>query len=164
MNRGARGRLAAIVAVAACVAVAIAAIVWVASRTADDKTEALVEGGDMSIAEEIQGVSAAETDGESFLLDLSEHAAGEDERAVSWTESAGLTELAAEVIEAYRDEGSAVLLTSGYLDLKGNAWGGLVRSPRGWVDIVTVKSETDDSRSTARVVRLYAQDRDGGEE
>ena len=48
-------------------------------------------------------------------------------------------------------------MCSGYMDLKGNVWGGIVMSG-AWVDIIYVTSSEDGEASTVRIVRLLAED------
>lgn len=80
--------------------------------------------------------------------------------SVSWTEEGGVVEMASRVLNSYQEVPGAVLMTSGYLDLKGNAWGAIVRGGGEWVDIVLiVTAETEpgaEDLSSARVVRLAA--------
>lgn len=73
--------------------------------------------------------------------------------SVSWDDEGGLVALASDVLAAYRDCPGARLQTSGYLDLKGNAWSAIVSDGGSWVDIVVVSS-LDDGGATARVARL----------
>ena len=102
---------------------------------------------------------SASTD--TFLLVLEQGAASRDEASCSWSSEQPVDELARSVLLAYRELPHVQLATSGYLDLKGNAWGAIVFDPDGWVDIVTVAEEGDDS-SCARVVRMVAA-KDGAE-
>lgn len=107
------------------------------------------------------------------LESLSEAASGEGEAAepdaaavpassasVSWAEEGDVVEMASCVLNSYQEVPDAILMTSGYLDLKGNAWGAIVRGGEEWVDIVLiVTAETEpgaEDLSSARVVRLAA--------
>lgn len=107
------------------------------------------------------------------LESLSEAALGEGEAAepdaaavpassasVSWAEEGDVVEMASCVLNSYQEVPDAVLMTSGYLDLKGNAWGAIVRGGEEWVDIVLIfTAETEpgaEDLSSARVVRLAA--------
>ncbi|CDD85761.1 uncharacterized protein BN589_00770 [Collinsella sp. CAG:289] len=47
-------------------------------------------------------------------------------------------------------------MCGGYMDIKGNVWGGIVMS-RTWVDIIYVTSTEDGAASTLRIVRLSAE-------
>lgn len=102
---------------------------------------------------------ADEVSGETFLEDIAllaeEEADGSADGVVSvfWEEDATLVELAGSVLSAYSEVDGAVLATSGYLDLQGNAWGAVVQGGESWVDIVLVTTE-DDASSTAQIVRL----------
>lgn len=107
-----------------------------------------------------EGASTEEADRPGETADFSvEDARGpvatEDGEAVSsyrTDEEAGLTEVAARVLEDYRDEGNCLLRRSGYLDLLGNVWGCVVEGP-DWVDVVVVRELTSECCSK-RVVRM----------
>ena len=95
-------------------------------------------------------------DTSSFLAKL-DHVASMQaggEASCTWTSEQPINELAADVLRAYQGVSGAQLMTSGYFDLKGNAWGAIVLDESGWVDIVTVVAEEGDDASTARVMRL----------
>lgn len=72
---------------------------------------------------------------------------------VSFDVAGGLVAAAEGVLRAYRALPEAQLLTSGYLDLKGNAWGAIVWDGVGWVDIVTISMGKDGAAATVRVAR-----------
>lgn len=86
-----------------------------------------------------------------------------EEVSCSWSSDQAIDKLGRSVLLAYRDLPHVQLATSGYLDLKGNAWGAIVFDPNGWVDIVTVAAEEGDASSTARVVRMVAMDGAAGD-
>ena len=65
-----------------------------------------------------------------------------------------MTEVAADLLRAYREVPTAQLALSGYLDIKGNVWGAVVRDGCGWVDMVTVAADAGDASCRLRVVRL----------
>ena len=65
-----------------------------------------------------------------------------------------MTEAAADMLRAYREVPTAQLALSGYLDIKGNVWGAIVRDGRGWVDMVTVAADAGDASCRLRAVRL----------
>ncbi len=131
--------------------------------------DALVEGD----ASEATATSSCTT--ETFLDELEERSVGASGEAdatdgsaadagqgyqevsgditVTWEEEAGLVEVAGAVLRAYEETGDAMLVTSGYLDLKGTVWSALVQGA-GWVDVVAVRSALDDGSSTVRVARL----------
>lgn len=100
-------------------------------------------------------------DTESFLAELdrdtSTRAGGE--ASCVWTSAQPINEFAADVLRAYQGVSGAQLMTSGYLDLKGNAWGAIVLDECGWVDIVTVVAEEGNEASTARVTRISSSAR-----
>ncbi len=68
-----------------------------------------------------------------------------------------MTEAAADMLRAYREVPTAQLALGGYLDIKGNVWGAIVRDGRGWVDMVTVAADAGDTSCRLRVVRLTPQ-------
>ena len=108
----------------------------------------------------VQNTQAKESSRASFLDDLQGQVATcAEERscAVVWREDADLPESAAAVLKAYQTQGSSRLMCSGYMDLKGNVWGGIVMSG-AWVDIIYVTSIEDGEASTVRIVRLLAED------
>ena len=108
----------------------------------------------------VQNTQAKESSRASFLDDLQGQVATRAEErscAVVWREDADLPESAAAVLKAYQTQGSSRLMCSGYMDLKGNVWGGIVMS-KAWVDIIYVTSTEDGEASTVRIVRLLAED------
>ena len=76
---------------------------------------------------------------------------------LAWSEDRPMTEAAADMLRAYREVPTAQLALSGYLDIKGNVWGAIVRDGRGWVDMVTVAADTGDASCRLRAVRLAPQ-------
>lgn len=76
--------------------------------------------------------------------------------SVSWTEQASLPRMAAGVLRSYEEAGGFRLISSGYLDLKGNVWAALLQGPSGDADFVLVTTG-DDEESAARVVRLRTE-------
>ena len=74
-----------------------------------------------------------------------------------------MTEAAADMLRAYREVPTAQLALSGYLDIKGNVWGAIVRDGRGWGDMVTVAADTGDASCRLRAVRLSPQATDSKE-
>lgn len=73
---------------------------------------------------------------------------------LAWSEDRPMTEAAADLLRAYREVPTAQLALSGYLDIKGNVWGAIVRDGRGWVDMVTVAADAGDASCRLRAVRL----------
>lgn len=108
---------------------------------------------------EIQNAQTKESSRATFLDDLqaqgSVGAEGQS-RAVVWREESDVPQSAAAVLEAYRAQGAGKLMCSGYMDIKGNVWGGIVMS-RTWVDIIYATSTEDGAASTLRIVRLSAE-------
>lgn len=84
--------------------------------------------------------------------------AGEGQVAVELRMDEGLVPAARSVLQVYQDVGGARLYSSGYLDLKGNAWGAIVQARSGCIDVVTVAALEEDSASTVRAVRMFATD------
>ena len=97
----------------------------------------------------------------SFLAELDRDAStqADGEASCVWTSAQPINELAADVLRVYQGVSGAQLMTSGYLDLKGNAWGAIVLDECGWVDIVTVVAEEGNEASTARVTRISSSAR-----
>ena len=114
------------------------------------------------------GQNAAVT-ARTFLQALDERAASAESSAdntiavrLAWSEDRPMTEAAADLLRAYREVPTAQLALSGYLDIKGNVWGAIVRDGRGWVDMVTVAADAGDASCRLRAVRLVPQQRSQG--
>ena len=73
--------------------------------------------------------------------------------SVEFEGRASLPSLAGDVLEAYARTRSASLVASGYLDLKGNVWGAVLRGGTTWCDVLLVTTE-DDALSRVRVTRV----------
>ena len=107
------------------------------------------------------GQNAAVT-ARTFLQALDERSANATEPSadnaiavrLAWSEDRPMTEAAADLLRAYREVPTAQLALSGYLDIKGNVWGAIVRDGRGWVDMVTVAADAGDASCRLRAVRL----------
>lgn len=163
--------------VALCVAAAIAALVWVgdasgsgaspsgvpdaeeAGRETGEEPDGLDEDAAEAIerARDLADVSIDESSAEAFLGDL--EARGREARmsaGVRWTVASDLVEPAREVMRAYRELPDASLLSSGYLDLKGNVWSALIQGGSLWVDMVYVAADEAGDETEVRVVRFYA--------
>lgn len=109
--------------------------------------------------QEVQNAQTKESSRAAFLDDLQAQESVETEgqsRAVIWREETDLPQSTAAVLEAYRAQGVGRLMCSGYMDIKGNVWGGIVMFER-WVDIIYVTSSEDGAASTLRIVRLPAE-------
>lgn len=98
------------------------------------------------------GVDAAS--GSALPAEVLDVAAEQGSVAVAWSANEALPHVAATLLEAYRDEGSATLVTSGYLDVRGMVWGMVATGEAGWVDIAFVYAGASDDTATARVARL----------
>lgn len=120
-----------------------------------------VEGADSGaggepVADALSDGAEGGATAETFLALLDEGRDGSGRATpVVWIERRGIAEAAADVVGAYRDLGSPVLATSGYLDLSGNVWGALLVDAEGWADMVTVMEDGSGERTTVRVVRLW---------
>ncbi len=90
------------------------------------------------------------------VLERSAAADVQGDASCAWTADEPIDELASDVLRAYRATPGCQLMTSGYLDLKGNAWGGIVLNAEGWVDVIVVAAEEGDVSSTARIARMSA--------
>ena len=132
-----------------------------ASAPADDPGEVTdAQSGD---GDEEELADAIPVDAVTFL-DVLNRASSEEARgevSCTWTVEAPLDELAGDVLRAYRDTPGTELATSGYLDLKGNAWGAIVIGGDGWVDVIVVAAGKDDASATARIVRMTASSAPG---
>lgn len=128
-------------------------------RVAD---EAAGDAGSNSIDEVLAALDQWAVTGEDAASALDVR--GQSEASISLTEDKGLIDAAGEVLRAYQSRGTARLCSAGYLDLKGNAWGALIKDGRGWVDIAVVHAQEGDRTSAARIVRMRAEPDVGGEE
>ena len=137
--------------------IAVGAVRCVRSPSAADVPDEGVEvAQELGIDIEAMTHDARASSPERFLDDLDE--ADDGDASVTWSVSGDLVEPASDVIRAYRDMGTATLVTSGYLDLKGNVWGALVQGGTDWVDMVVVTTTEDGGETTVRVARLRADD------
>lgn len=142
---------------AVCLAVTAGVVQCVRSPSAADVPDEVVEvAQELGIDIEAMTHDARASSPERFLDDLDE--AGDGDVSVAWSVSGDLVEPASDVIRAYRDMGTATLVTSGYLDLKGNVWGALVQGGTDWVDMVVVATTEDGGETTVRVARLRADE------
>lgn len=165
------GRPVGSLLVCACLTVAIAAALWglgVARQQRPDATTDLGSGS--AVASQTKdardaGTQDAAVTARTFLQALDERAAGATEPSadnaiavrLAWSEDRPMTEAAADLLRAYREVPTAQLALNGYLDIKGNVWGAIVRDGRGWVDMVTVAADAGDASCRLRAVRLVPQ-------
>ena len=154
-----------------CLLVAIAVTLWglgVARQQRPDATADLGSGSAVaSQAKDARdaGTQDAAVTARTFLQVLDERTASATEPSadnaiavrLAWSEDRPMTEAAADLLRAYREVPTAQLALSGYLDIKGNVWGAIVRDGRGWVDMVTVAADAGDASCRLRVVRLTPQ-------
>lgn len=164
-------RLTGALLVLACAVVAMAAAVWGLNAVRQQRLEIATDAGSSSAAASQKddardaGDESAAVTAQTFLQVLDERAGtatgSSADNAVAvrlaWSECRPMTEAAADVLRAYREVPTAQLALSGYLDIKGNVWGAIVRDGRGWVDMVTVAANTGDASCRLRVVRLTPQ-------
>ena len=157
--------------VLACAVVAVAVAVWGLNAARQQRLGVAADAGSGSAAasqiddaRDADDANAAVT-AQTFLQALDERASvatGSSANSaivvrLAWSEDRPLTETAADILHAYREVSTARLALSGYLDIKGNVWGGIVRDGRGWVDMVTVAADVGDASCRLRVVRLAPQ-------
>lgn len=151
--------------VLACAVVAVAVAVWGLNAARQQRLGVAADAGSGSAAaSQIDDANAAVT-AQTFLQALDERAdaatGSSANNAVAvrlaWSECRPMTEAAADMLRAYREVPTAQLALSGYLDIKGNVWGAIVRDGRGWVDMVTVAADAGDTSCRLRVVRLTPQ-------
>lgn len=112
------------------------------------------------------GEAAAASSAATFLADLARLASASPGAAdaaaegaataagvsVTWDVDDGVVPAARAVLDAYASDDD-VLVTSGYLDLRGRVWGAVLRGA-DWVDVATVWGAADDATATVRVTRL----------
>ena len=98
-----------------------------------------------------QGAEASSTSD-----DVTKIAAQSSRYELAWTEEGEVDVVATAVLRSYQERGDAILVTSGYLDLKGHVWGAVLWDGTRWVDIVLVSGAHGAASSEARVVRYAA--------
>ena len=164
------GHSVGVLLVLACLIVAIAATLWGLNAVRQQRSGAVADGSSGAVAppndkaRDTADRDAAVT-AQTFLRALDERAdaaAGPSaDNAVAarltWAEERPMTEAAADLLRVYREVPTAQLALSGYLDIKGNVWGAIVRDGRGWVDMVTVAADAGDASCRLRAVRLVPQ-------
>lgn len=152
----------------ACLTVAIAAVLWGLNAARQQRPgTASDSGSDSAVASQKDEMRDADDSDvvvttQTFLRALDERAASATEPSadnaiavrLAWSEDRPMTEAAADLLRAYREVPTAQLALSGYLDIKGNVWGAIVRDGRGWVDMVTVAADAGDASCRLRAVRL----------
>lgn len=156
--------------VLACAVVAVAVAVWGLNAARQQRLGVAADTGSGSAASQIDDARDADdanaaVTAQTFLQALDERAdaatGSSANNAVAvrlaWSECRPMTEAAADMLRAYREVPTAQLALSGYLDIKGNVWGAIVRDGRGWVDMVTVAADAGDTSCCLRVVRLTPQ-------
>lgn len=157
--------------VLACAVVAVAVAVWGLNAARQQRLGVAADAGSGSAvasqkddARDADDANAAVT-AQTFLRTLDKRSGTAtdlpEDNAIAvrlaWSEDRPMTEAAADMLRAYREVPTAQLALSGYLDVKGNVWGAIVRDGRGWVDMVTVAADTGDASCRLRVVRLTPQ-------
>ena len=165
------GRPVGTLLVLACLVVAIAAVLWGVNAARQQRFGAAADTDSGSTAASQKDGTQPSDDpdaaitAQTFLQKLDERAVGATERPadnaiavrLAWTEDRPMTEAATDLLRAYREVPTAQLALSGYLDIKGNVWGAIVRDGRGWVDMVTVAADAGDASCRLRVIRLTPQ-------
>ena len=165
------GRPVGALLVCACLTVAIAVARWGLGVARQQRPDATADSGSGSAAvpqaEDARdaGAQDAAVTAQTFLQTLDERAASATEPAadnaiavrLAWSEDRPMTEAAADLLRTYREVPTAQLALSGYLDIKGNVWGAIVRDGRGWVDMVTVAADVGDASCRLCAVRLVPQ-------
>lgn len=155
--------------VLACAVVAVAVAVWGLNAARKQRLGVAADAGSAAAsqkddARDADDANAAVT-AQTFLQALDERAGAATGSSannavavrLAWSECRPMTEAAADMLRAYREVPTAQLALSGYLDIKGNVWGAIVRDGRGWVDMVTVAAGAGDTSCRLRVVRLTPQ-------
>lgn len=159
-EKGPRTRWVAYAACALCVAVALFALTWAEDQddAGDHTDETVLERAGDAVREGMRalGSGTVSSSGERFLDDL-ESSSTDTESGVGgvmWKEEGDLVDPASEVLRSYATQPTAMLETSGYLDIKGNVWGAIVLDTRGWVDVVYVTTSDDASETIVRIARM----------
>lgn len=162
------GRPIGALLVFACLTVAIAAALW-GLYIARQQRPGIVADSDSDSAEVSKKDETRDADDSDVAVTTQTFLRALDERSgvaveppadnaiavrLAWSEDRPMTEAAADLLRAYREVPTAQLVLSGYLDIKGNVWGAIVRDGRGWVDIVTVAADAGDASCRLRAVRL----------
>ena len=157
--------------VLACAVVAVAVAVWGLNVARQQRLETATDAGS-GLAAASQKDDTRDADdsdvavtAQTFLRTLDKRSGtatdSPEDNAIAvrlaWSEDRPMTEAAADMLRAYREVPTAQLALSGYLDIKGNVWGAIVRDGRGWVDMVTVAADAGDASCRLRVIRLSPQ-------
>lgn len=165
------GRPIGALLVFACLTVAIAAALWGFYIARQQRLGTFADSGSDSaeVSKKDEMRDADDSDvvvtTQTFLRALDERSGVAVEPPVdnaiavrlAWTEDRPMTKVAADLLRAYREVPTAQLALSGYLDIKGNVWGAVVRDGCGWVDMVTVAADAGDASCRLRVIRLTPQ-------
>lgn len=142
---------AKILAVGCCLM--LACVLLIAARCSRGNGEAGESGG---IERPADSRPTSSSDRPMFLKELDGSRA--DGRGpvgqIVWEERSSLPSVAKDVLGTYRDAGGYAVSCSGYLDLRGDVWGCLIRGV-DMVDLVLV-SERGGGISRARVIRMTA--------
>ena len=162
------GRPIGVLLVCACLTVAIAAALWGFHIARQQRPGIVADSGSDSAAvskkDEMRDADDSDVavTTQTFLRALDERLGvaveppADNAIAVrlAWTDDRPMTEAATDLLRAYREVPTAQLALSGYLDIKGDVWGAIVRDGRGWVDMVTVAADVGDASCRLRAVRL----------
>ena len=162
------GRPVGALLVLTCLVVSMVAVLWGVNAARQQRSGNAADADSRSTAvSQKDGTQRSDDPGaavtaQTFLQKLDERAVGATERSagnaiavrLAWAEDRPMTEVAADLLRAYREVPTAQLALSGYLDIKGNVWGAIVRDGRGWVDMVTVAADAGDASCRLRAVRL----------
>ncbi|MDY2777444.1 MAG: hypothetical protein SOU51_03615 [Collinsella sp.] len=151
---------------ALAVALLVVSVAGASLLASCDREGGMGEGALRESADRMEGLGgiplgkARGSSPDRFLADLDrwEGGAGE-EGSVSarWESGGGLVSAAEDILAAYRSNGSFELVSSGYLDMFGNAWGAIVCDGDRRVDLVLVTTDEADADSVVRVVRLLSR-------
>ena len=109
-----------------------------------------------ALDETARDASSQGAEASSASDDVAKIAAQSSRYELAWTEEGEVDVVATAVLRSYQERGDAILVTSGYLDLKGHVWGAVLWDGTRWVDIVLVSGAHGMASSEARVVRYAA--------
>lgn len=142
--------------VAALMLVACGVALWGHMRVASPAREDSAEDEVERAVSKVEDAPVSQSSATLFLSDLERD--GDASHGVIWEESADVPETASTVLKNYRSLGTCELACSGYLDIKGNAWGAVIRGGSLWVDVVYITVPDGGETSTVRIVRLLPED------
>lgn len=146
----------------AVLVLACALAVWGHMRLSSSDEASSAEGAaaEAELADAVSRVEEAQVTASSAATFLSDLARAEPSasQGVIWEDDEDVPACAASVLKSYQGREGCELACSGYMDIKGNAWGAVVWSPPDWVDVIYITVPDGGETSTVRIVRLTSAD------